>query len=113
MASSPFPGTRREFLRHLAVGATILALPRLASAALPAAKISRIRIYRPPVLNTLFNQSNIIVTIETDVGLTGIGEGGARDTLEQCAERLIGRNPFEIERCWQDMYRSFFYPPGR
>src|SRR5207237_516924 len=35
------------------------------------------------------------------------------DTLEQCASRLIGRNPFDIERCWQDMYRAFFYPPGR
>src|SRR5438067_10476137 len=41
------------------------------------------------------------------------GRGGSRDTLEQCAGRLIGRNPFSVERCWQDMYRAWFYPPGR
>lgn len=61
-----------------------------------------------------FNQSNRVVTIETDQpGLIGIGEGGSRDTLEQCAQRLIGKNPFDIERCWQDMHRAWFYPPGR
>ena len=58
-------------------------------------------------------QSNMVVTIETDANITGIGEGGTRDTLEPCAGRLIGKNPFHIERCWQDMYRAFHYPPGR
>ena len=33
--------------------------------------------------------------------------------LEQCAGRLIGRDPQYIERLWQDMSRAFFYPPGR
>jgi L-alanine-DL-glutamate epimerase-like enolase superfamily enzyme len=81
---------------------------------LPKAKITKVNIYRPPHVNPTFNQSNFVVTIETDQpGLIGIGEGGTRDTLEQCAQRLIGMNPFEIERCWQDMYRSWFYPPGR
>ena len=32
-------------------------------------------------------QSNMIVTIETDANITGIGEGGTRDTLEPCAGR--------------------------
>src|SRR5207237_1499353 len=69
---------------------------------------------QPPNLTTLINQSNMVITVETtDPKLVGVGEGGARDTLEQCAGRLIGRNPFAIERCWQDMYRSWFYPPGR
>src|SRR3954463_9776762 len=104
--------SRRRFLRSLAVAATATCLPR-AFAVLPAAKITRIRVYRPPNLNIHFNQSNMVVTIETDAGITGVGEGGARDTIEQCAVRLIGRNPFDIERCWQDMYRSWFYPPGR
>ena len=58
-------------------------------------------------------QSNMVVTIETDANITGIGEGGTRDTLEPCAGRLIGKNPFHIERLWQDMYRAFHYPPGR
>ena len=58
-------------------------------------------------------QSNMVVTIETDANITGIGEGGTRDTLEPCAGRPIGKNPFQIERLWQDMYRAFHYPPGR
>lgn len=88
-------------------------MPR-AEAALPKARITKINIYHPPNLNVHFNQSNMVVTIETDqAGLVGVGEGGSVDTLKQCAERLIGRNPFDIERCWQDMYRSWFYPPGR
>jgi L-alanine-DL-glutamate epimerase-like enolase superfamily enzyme len=76
-------------------------------------KITRVRVYEPPKLNPIFNQSDMVVTIETDAGITGIGEGGAKDTLEQCAGRLIGQDPHFIERLWQDMSRSFFYPPGR
>ena len=84
-----------------------------AAAALPKAKITRVRIYRPPTLNPLFNQSNMVVTVETDIGITGIGEGGAKDTLEQCAGTLIGKNPFRIEAIWQEAYIAWFYPPGR
>ena len=109
-AASP---ARRKFIRQLTVAAAATAFLPRAFASLPAAKITRIRVYQPPNLNVLFNQSNLVVTIETDVGITGVGEGGAHDTIEQCAIRLIGRNPFDIERCWQDMYRAWFYPPGR
>ena len=63
--------------------------------------------------NPLFNQSDLVVTVETDAGITGIGEGGSKDMLEQCAGRLIGQDPHYIERLWQDMSRAFFYPPGR
>jgi galactonate dehydratase len=104
---------RRSFLQALTFGGVVLSDLRPAEAALPKTKITRVRFYSPPVLNPLFNQSNIVVTIETDGGIIGVGEGGSKDTLEQCAGRLIGRNPFDIERCWQDMYRAFFYPPGR
>jgi galactonate dehydratase len=76
-------------------------------------KITRIRIYRPKRLNPTFNQSDMVVTIETDAGLTGIGEGGTRDTLEQCAAMLIGENPERIQHLWQMLYRGFFYPAGR
>ena len=48
-------------------------------------KITRIRMYQPRKLNRHFNQSDMVVTVETDAGLVGIGEGGTRDTLEQCA----------------------------
>src|SRR6266545_7294869 len=88
------------------------AMPR-AVASLPAAKVTRVRIYRPPNFNPLFNQSNMVVTVETDAGITGIGEGGSKDTLEQCAGTLIGQNPFKIEALWQESYIAWFYPPGR
>jgi L-alanine-DL-glutamate epimerase-like enolase superfamily enzyme len=104
---------RRNFLKSLAASAASLLRPRRAEAALPKTKITRVRIYRPPDLNPLFNQSNMIVTVETDAGITGIGEGGSKDTLEQCAGTLIGKNPFQIEAIWQEMYIAWFYPPGR
>src|SRR4029453_14120942 len=84
-----------------------------ADASLPSAKITRVRIYRPPNLNPLFNQSNMLWTVETDIGITGIGEGGSKDTLEQCAGTLIAKNPFRIEANWQEQYIAWFYPPGR
>ncbi|MFN7925492.1 MAG: mandelate racemase/muconate lactonizing enzyme family protein [Bryobacteraceae bacterium] len=105
---------RRAFLNSLAVApAAALLRPQRAEAALPKMKITRVRVYRPPNLNELFNQSNMVVTVETDAGITGIGEGGSKDTLEQCAGSLIGKNPFRIEALWQEMYISWFYPPGR
>ena len=55
----------------------------------------------------------MVCTVETDIGITGIGEGGSKDTLEQCAGTLIGKDPFKIEAIWQEMYIAWFYPPGR
>ena len=105
---------RRAFLRTLtAVPAIGLMRPRAAWADLPKAKVTRVRIYRPPNFNPLFNQSNMVVTVETDIGITGIGEGGSKDTLEQVAGTLIGKNPFRIEAIWQEAYIAWFYPPGR
>ena len=105
---------RRAFLKGLAAAPAIgLLRPADAAADLPKAKITRVRIYRPPNFNPLFNQSNMVVTVETDVGITGIGDGGSKDTLEQCAGTLIGKNPFRIEAIWQEAYIAWFYPPGR
>jgi galactonate dehydratase len=103
---------RRTFLSSAIAPAVMLVQPRL-EAQLPEARITRVRIYEPPGLNPLFNQSNMLCTVETDIGLTGIGEGGSRDTLEQCAGTLIGKNPFRIEAIWQEMFIAWFYPPGR
>jgi galactonate dehydratase len=90
-----------------------LALGGSASAALPKMKITRVRVYSPPNPNPLFNQADLVVTVETDAGITGIGEGGTRDLLEPSAGRIIGQNPMLTERLWQDMARAYFYPPGR
>ena len=113
----PFPKSteisRRNMLRT--AGGSLLALatsPRL-HAGLPRMKITKVQVYEPPNPNPLFNQADLVVTVETDAGITGIGEGGSVDTLKQCAGRLIGKDPQFIERLWQDMSRAFFYPPGR
>jgi len=105
---------RRDFLRSAAaVPAAALSLRR-ASAALPKMKITRVRYYRNPrYKKELFNQSENIVTIETDQGITGIGEGGSRDTVQQCGSMLVGEDPSRIDRLWQMMYRGYFYPAGR
>jgi len=76
-------------------------------------KITRIRFYHNPNSRPIFNQSFHVVTVDTDQGITGIGEGGSKDTIEQCAALLIGEDPFRIEHLWQLMYRGHFYPPGR
>ena len=104
---------RRAFLRRSSAGAIIIAASRFMQASLPKMKITRVRVYEPPNATPLFNQSDRVVTVETDAGITGIGEGGSKDTLEQCAGRLIGRDPQHIEQLLQDMSRSYFYPPGR
>ncbi len=104
---------RRTFLRSASTSALGLVATRVVLPALPKMKITRVRVYEPPHPNPLFNQSDLVVTIETDAGITGIGEGGSPDTLQQCAGRLIGRDPQFIEHLWQDMSRAWFYPPGR
>src|SRR6201984_1058211 len=103
---------RRLFFKTMAAGVYAFANLPL-RAALPKMKITRIRAYATPHPNPLFNQADTVVTIETDAGITGVGEGGFPDALKQCAGRLLGRDPQHIERLWEDMSRAFFYPPGR
>jgi L-alanine-DL-glutamate epimerase-like enolase superfamily enzyme len=111
---------RREFLQSLLAGAggALLsgASARPAEAGLDAAqglRIRRIRCYVPPRSRPLLSQSNAIVTVETDQGITGVGEGGSPDTLKSLAGLLIGEDASRIEHLWQLMYRGHFYPPGR
>jgi galactonate dehydratase len=105
---------RRSFFPRLAaVSAAAAIRPEGGRAATQKMKITRVRAYLPPNPNPLFNQSDVVVTVETDAGVTGVGEGGSKDTIEQCGGRLIGQDPHFIERLWQDMTRAFFYPPGR
>lgn len=104
--------SRRNLLRSAV--ALPFSLPlRKAHAALAEMKITRIRHYRSPSPRATVNQSFALVTVETDTGLTGIGEGGSPEALRECAEMLIGEDPLRIEHLWQLMYRGRFYPPGR
>ncbi|WP_203623667.1 MULTISPECIES: galactonate dehydratase [unclassified Lacticaseibacillus] len=57
----------------------------------------------------------IFVKVNTDEGISGWGEmisGTKTETVvtgaKEMGDRLIGRNPFEIERLWQELHRSFF-----
>jgi len=105
---------RRAFLQTALTGLGAgLARPQAAPAALPKMKITRVRYYQVPSPRPIFNQSRNVVVVETDAGITGIGEGGTKDTVEQCAAMLIGEDPSRIEHLWQLMYRGYFYPPGR
>jgi galactonate dehydratase len=107
---------RRSFLQAAALGSAGAALapysPTQADA-LPAMKITRIRFYHNPQSPEHFNQSFHIVTVETDQGVTGIGEGGSPDTVKQCAAMIIGENPARIDQLWQMMFRGYFYPAWR
>jgi len=64
-------------------------------------------------LKPTFAQARDIVVIETNAGISGIGEGGSKEMIQNCAEMLIGEDPFRIEHLWQKVYRQYFYPSGR
>jgi galactonate dehydratase len=106
---------RRSFLKSVGLGGAALAAqaPAARAVAPPPMKITRIRFYHNPGTRPMINQSFHIVTVETDQGITGVGEGGSKDTIEQCAALLIGEDPSRIEHLWQMMFRGYFYPPGR
>ena len=60
------------------------------------------------------------VTVETDAGITGIGEGGISWREDAMAgfvhaltPSLIGQNPMRTEHLWQLMLRCGFFPGGR
>jgi len=77
-------------------------------------KITKIRYYGAQgYTKPLFSQARGIVEVETDGGIIGIGEGGSADMIAQCAQMMIGQDPFRIEHIWQYLYRGMFYPPGR
>ena len=109
---------RRSFFRSTALS-SVAALASSApshsadSAGRGPIKITRVRFYENPESPPHFNQSFHIVTVETDQGITGIGEGGSRDTVEQCAAMIIGEDAMRIDHLWQMMFRGMFYPAAR
>jgi galactonate dehydratase len=107
---------RRNFIKTAVIGsvAAFAGFRSFKAEAASKMKITKIRYYGAPGYNKpLFNQARGIVEIETDGGIIGIGEGGSRDMIEQCAQMMIGQDPFQIEHIWQNVYRGMFYPPGR
>jgi galactonate dehydratase len=108
---------RRTFLRSTLLGTCGLAgFAQSANSALSGMKITKVRVYNPTDTSGRsgwLNHSAIIVAVETDAGITGIGQGGTKDMIQDCAGAVIGQDPFRTEYLWQRMYRGTFYPPGR
>ncbi len=57
----------------------------------------------------------IFIKIDTDEGISGWGEmisGTKTETVAagalELGKRIIGRNPFEIERIWQELFKTFY-----
>ena len=79
-------------------------------------KITAIKPY--PVWVGTRNQ--LVVKIETDVGIYGWGESGVSSrelavsgAIEHYREFLIGRDPMKTGAHWQEMYRSQYFEGGR
>ena len=65
-------------------------------------------------------RSFCFVVIETDAGISGVGEAGltgrelaVRGALEHFKPLLIGQDPFRIEHIWQLLFRGGFFPAQR
>ncbi len=61
----------------------------------------------------------LFVTVDTDEGLSGVGEGGltgrelaVSGAIEHFKPLLIGQDPSRIEHLWQLLFRGGFFPAG-
>jgi galactonate dehydratase len=119
---------RRGFTQSLTglLGALVTSSSAPARAAAPLAraqarlsptKVTRIRVFYPPNYNPngpqAFPQSNMVVLVDTDAGITGIGQGGSPDTVRNIARSVIGKNAFDTEMIWQAAFMDGFYSPGK
>ncbi len=66
------------------------------------------------------NRNQLVVKVETDEGIYGLGESGLSGrelavigALRHFREFLIGRDPMERGRIWQELYRSQYFEGGR
>src|SRR5262245_66320496 len=77
-------------------------------ARLPPAIVTKIRIFYPPNYDRngaqAFPQSNMVVLVDTDAGITGIGQGGSPDTVRNVSTSVIGKNAFDTEMIWQAVF---------
>ncbi len=124
---------RRLFTKSVAAGALGSFVPPLRAWRSPAAraqtaparaatrlsptKVTRIRVFYPPNYDRngpqAFPQSNMVVLVDTEAGITGIGQGGSPDTVRNVARSVIGKNAFDTEMIWQAVFMDGFYSPGK
>ncbi len=107
---------RRSFLPYLATPALLNLRPGAAEQArsAPAMKVTRIETtYFRAGVDLPWKPNWVWVRVHTDSGLFGLGETYPRNEAEASvihttiAERLLGRDPRDIERIWADLYRTF------
>src|SRR5689334_14959710 len=62
----------------------------------------------------------LVVKVETDAGIYGLGEAGlsgreqaVMGALRHFREFLIGQDPMQRGRIWQELYRSQYFEGGR
>jgi L-alanine-DL-glutamate epimerase-like enolase superfamily enzyme len=119
-ASSLWAGTAGAFMPSESAvarpGARAQDVARSAARLSPT-KVTRIRVFYPPNYNAngpqAFPQSNMVVLVDTDAGITGIGQGGSPDTVRNVARSVIGKNAFDTEMIWQAVFMDGFYSPGK
>jgi galactonate dehydratase len=66
------------------------------------------------------HRNQFVVKVETDAGISGVGEGGIsgrelamQGMLEHLARFLVGEDPHRIEHHWQTMYRGAYFEGGK
>jgi galactonate dehydratase len=66
------------------------------------------------------HRNNFIVKIDTDAGISGVGEGGMsgreramQGAIEHYERVLVGMDPKRIEHIWQVLYRSQYFEGGK
>ena len=76
----------------------------------------KIRDVRPVLFDGGY-KNYLVVVVETDDGLTGVGEAGANihaaaAAVEMLKPRIVGEDATRIEHLWQLMFRGGFFPGG-
>ncbi len=113
--------TRRDFLKLAALtGAATVASPVLAEERDRARRLNlRITDLKTIVMNAGGDENYVFVKIYTNEGITGLGEATLPSkaltmshAILEHKRYLVGKDPLEIERHWQAMYRGPRYRGG-
>ena len=66
------------------------------------------------------NRNQLVVKVETDEGIYGLGESGLSGrelavvgAINHFKEFLVGKDPMQYGRIWQELYRSQYFEGGR
>lgn len=108
---------RRDFLKAAAVLPWTLQAQRAAAAVGPM-KITKVDVvhFRRDLRMQGVSPNWTWVRLHTDAGITGLGESYPNHTanvgaLRELAPMLIGKDPTQIERLWQDLFYRISYQP--